>query len=148
MTNGTMDESHAVRIDKAKVGIVKNVLVIGAELTKAHDKLAHAGNGVFCRWVEERCGFAISSAYNYMNASEMFGPGKVFPKFGKTLDDSTMFLLAKPSTPKQALDEALSRAESGEKITHKIAKEIVAERRNWFVRSAGRRAGNSITCAY
>ena len=120
-------EAHAQCIDKARLGIVKNVLLIGAELSKAHDKLAHHGNGVFGRWVEERCGISRMSANRYMQVQEAFGKTKECNKLLQTFDDSAMYLLAAPSAPKQALDDALGRAKSGEKITHKIAKEIVAE---------------------
>ncbi len=119
-------EVHAERIDKAKVGMAKSILVIGAELAKAHEKLAHHGNGVFRKWVEERCNIAPSSARRMMYTFEVFGQ-KECANLAQTFADSAMYLLAAPNTPREALDAAIARAESGEKITHKIAKEIVSE---------------------
>lgn len=120
-------EAHAERIDKAKIGIVKNVLLIGAELAKAHEKLANHSGGTFGQWVEERCGISRMSASRYMQVQEVFGKTKCCNKLLQYFDDSAMYLLAAPSTPREALDASLERADAGEKITHKIAKEIVAE---------------------
>jgi len=119
-------EAHAERIDKAKADIVNNVLVIGTELAKAHDKLSHHGDGVFGQWVEERCGFSRMSANRYMRAAEVFASGEC-NKLLQTFDDSAMYLLTAPNAPKDALDNAIERAKAGEKITHKIAKQIVGE---------------------
>ncbi len=123
-------EVHAERIEKVKVGIAKNIFVIGAELTKAHDKLAHHGNGVWVRWCEERCGFTRMSANRYMQVHEVFGKTEDRNNLLPTFDDSAMYVLAAPNTPREALDAAIERADAGEKITHKLAKEIVAEFKN------------------
>ncbi len=118
-------EAHAERIDKAKVGMVKSALLIGAELSKAQEKLSKNKTGIFKRWVEERCGLSFRTGCNMMNAASVFGRnGK---KFSPYISDSSMYLLAAPSTPREALDAAIERAGAGEKITHKLAKEIVAE---------------------
>ena len=54
----------------------------------------------------------VSSNFNFDNLSKLdFAP-------------SALYLLAAPSTPEQARTEALTLAESGEKITHTKAKEI------------------------
>ncbi len=119
-------EAHAERIDKVKVGLIKNIFIIGTELAKAHEKLARHGNGVFGQWVEERCGIGRHRALNYMRVSEVFG-AEDCRKFIQTFDNSAMYLLSAPSTPREALDAAIERADAGEKITHKIAKEIVAK---------------------
>ena len=57
----------------------------------------------------------------------------VYKQFGSTvtvtpeLTLKTIFLLSAPSTPEPARSEALSLAESGEKITHAKAQELVAK---------------------
>jgi predicted transcriptional regulator len=56
------------------------------------------------------------------------------------LRPSALYLLAAPSTPDEAVAEALERAESGEQITHAEAKSIVAAHRPevWEIESVVR----------
>lgn len=58
--------------------------------------LANRGNGVFGKWVEQRCGIGRSTAQNYMRVSEVFG-GKVCATVVQTFDNRAMYLLAAPS---------------------------------------------------
>lgn len=119
-------EQLAKHIDSAKEAIRKNVIAIGKYLSRAHDKLAKHGSGVFGKWVEERCGIAIQSARNFMRVAEVFGIGER-TKFVQTFDQSAMYVLAAPSTPREAVDEAMGMAKEGEYVSHAIAKEIVAK---------------------
>jgi N6-adenosine-specific RNA methylase IME4 len=103
--------------------MANSVLEIGKVLAEAHGLLAGKGrDGLFKSWVEETCGFARSSAYNYMTVYEKF---EKCPTVGHLIDARALYLLAKKATPDAARTEAIERAESGERITEEVAAEIV-----------------------
>jgi len=60
------------------------------------------------------------TAYNYIAVYETFGNCTNFAKLGP----SVLYLLAAPSTPEEARQEALERAGQGEVITYALAKQI------------------------
>jgi len=94
----------------------QGIIEIGQRLIEVRDKIEH---GQFLQWVEAETGMGKSTVYKFMNVAERF------PTDGN-LDFSpkVLYLLVAPSTPEPARTEALDRAESGEKITHSVAKEI------------------------
>jgi len=78
-----------------------------ARRIEAHDYLAGKGrDGEFRPWVGERCGFSKSSAYNYIQASQVFG---VCPTVGQTFDATALYALSSDTCPEAATDEAIKR---------------------------------------
>ena len=96
---------------------------VGEELKAAHERLANHGDGTFNRWVKERCGFSHATAYKAIAAFDVFG-GEDCKQYLQSFDASALYLLSAPSCPEEATAEAIERAEKGERITHKLAKEI------------------------
>lgn len=120
-------EQHAEVIEGVtdqvrRVG-AEGVIAIGKELQAAQERLAKQKTGTFQKWVKARCGFSQSTAYSYIAVARCFGKR---PNFGR-FDSSALFLLSADSCPEDATKEALKRAKKGEKITHKIAKDIKAK---------------------
>lgn len=97
-------------------GATKAIMTIGEALTEAKTILGH---GNFLPWIEAEFQMSERSAQNFMSVWENFKSAK-FADFSP----SALYLLASPSVPEEARTEAVARAESGEKITHKQAKEI------------------------
>jgi hypothetical protein len=74
----------------------------------------HLRGRQFCKWVMAECGFSLSSAYNYMGAAE-FAENLTQDKFPTVanLHPKTLYVLARPSTPQEIVDEVIARAATG-----------------------------------
>lgn len=97
----------------------QGIIEIGQRLIEVRDKLEH---GQFLQWIETKTEIGKSTAYKFMGVAEKL------PQYGSfDLAPSALYLLSAPSTPEPAREEALSLAESGEKITHAKAQEIIAK---------------------
>jgi hypothetical protein len=97
----------------------QGVIDIGQRLLEVRDRLEH---GQFLHWIETEFGWKKSTAYNLINVASNFQPVGNFDFSPKVL-----YLLAAPSVPEEARQEALCLAESGEKITPAKAQEIIAK---------------------
>jgi len=97
----------------------QGVIDIGQRLLEVRDRLEH---GQFLHWIETEFGWKKSTAYNLINVASNFQQVGNFDFSPKVL-----YLLAAPSVPEEARQEALSLAESGERITHQKAQEIIAK---------------------
>lgn len=109
------------QISRLKANVAKSVLELGKALCEARDLLADYHGGVFTGWLEVSNGFSQRSAYNYMGAWQVFGSFATVAK----LEDTAMYRLAEPSTPKKAVTEAKKLADKGVNVTAKLAKELI-----------------------
>ena len=100
-------------------GAVNNFIEIGSKLVEVKRQLGH---GHFCAWVKAEFGWSHSTALNYMRTSETFG-GQIHN--GCEFSLTALYLLAAPSTPEAARQEALDRAGDGEQIDFNKASQIV-----------------------
>ena len=117
-------EETASRIDAAKVRAVASILEVGKDLAGVQKKLANHGNGVFNKWIEQRCGFTRQSAYRYIGVHDAFGDCNTVLQ---TCDAKALYRLSSDSCPEAATNKALHLAKKGERITDKKAREIIAE---------------------
>ncbi|MCB0043685.1 MAG: hypothetical protein KDE23_28555, partial [Caldilinea sp.] len=92
----------------------------------------------FGRWLEAEFQWSDSAAQKFMAVANRFKSVKFTDL---TVAPSALYLLAAPSTPEEAVDEALERAAGGERITHAAARGIVDGYRPPVGRVDGRRAG-------
>lgn len=102
--------------------------------------MEHGSEKTFGKWVEE-CGMSRSSAYRAIArweaiAPKILGTSEACPNVGQLppfegflcfaqFDDSAIDELAKPSTPKKALNAAVKIAQSGGGMTRKEAKGLI-----------------------
>lgn len=101
----------------AKARTSQTVWENGRDLLEVKDRLEH---GQFREWCKANFPWGKTTIENMMNVA-----GK-FPNFGNLdIPKSTLYLLAAPSTPESARDEALDMAEEGEAITHQQAQDLV-----------------------
>jgi len=107
----------AGQISRGKGEYLKASMVIGEAISEAHGLLPE---GKFSAWVEDQ-GFSRQSAYNYKNAWEKFGSCKTVLH----MSQDAMYALAGDSVPPQAVKEAIRLADRGEKVTKKVAKQIL-----------------------
>ena len=61
--------------------------------------VSNHGNGCFNKWVNERCGFTHTTAYNAISASMTF---KCSKHYLEHFDASAMYVLSADSTPEKA----------------------------------------------
>ena len=102
-----------------------DIIDVGHDLLKVKDNLGH---GYFGRWLLMEFGWVDRTARNFMAVAEMFGT-KMEMISDLAIEPTAAYLLAAPSVTFEARQAAIERAKSGEKITAKIAKEILGSAR-------------------
>ena len=103
----------------------QNIFDIGARLADVREQLQHNKEGGFEAWLDAEFGMSRRTAYNFIGVHERFANRANFAQLD--IAASALYLLAAPSTPDAAREEALRRAEAGERITHQAAKRIAKE---------------------
>ena len=89
----------------------------GRDLLEVKERLEH---GQFMNWCEVNFPWSHSTVNNMINVAVKF------PTVGNLdISAKTLYLLAQNSTPESARTEAIEKAESGEVITHKQAKDLI-----------------------
>lgn len=117
-------KQRADRINERTRRMAQDAWENGREFYEAQQELAQHGYGCFVAWAESETGYKKSSVYRMIDVYQRID----FPNLGKTeIAASALYLLAAPSTPEPARQEAIARAQNGETITHSTAKEIVSE---------------------
>lgn len=104
--------------------IKENYVEVGQRLREVKARLEH---GQFGSWLQAEFAWSQDTAQNLMRVSEMVEQNRKFSEFGGHIAQSAMYLLAAPSTPPEAREDALARAEAGEQVSHSAAKAIVNE---------------------
>jgi len=98
-----------------------DIVGIGQRLVEIKGRLGH---GHFGNWLDFEFGWTDRTARNFMNVARSFKSETVSDL---NIQARALYLLSSSSTPQEARDEAIERAEEGEEITHAKAKEIVDE---------------------
>jgi hypothetical protein len=104
---------------------IEGIIEVGQDLLGVKEALPH---GQFGPWLRAEFGWTERTARNFMAVAEAFGP-KTEIISDLRIDPTAAYLLAAPSAPDEAREAAVERAESGERITAKVAKKILAEER-------------------
>ncbi len=103
---------------------VEALMQIGKALAEAHDLLAGKGReGMFGPWIDRCCNISRSSAYK---AKDVYMAFNKCPHVD-TFEMQALYLLSAPSCPEAATKDALKLAKKGEKLTAKMARQIIAE---------------------
>jgi hypothetical protein len=98
----------------------QNTIEIGQKLIEVKARLGH---GNWQEWLKAEFDWSRETAARLMHVAQIFDQNPQFVDFAP----SALYLLAAPSTPESAREEAIALAESGERVTHAKAKEIVNE---------------------
>ncbi|WP_449001201.1 DUF3102 domain-containing protein [Myxosarcina sp. GI1(2024)] len=112
-------EQHAVEIKSLIRQTAQDLVSIGQKLSEVKKKLQH---GNFRNWLRTEFDWSMSSATKLMQVSEQF---KDVNFANLNFSTSALYILAAPSTPKEARQQALKLASHGEQITYSLAKVIV-----------------------
>lgn len=92
----------------------RDIWEVGKRLTEVRSQLER---GQFEGWLSAEFGWSRRTAYNFINVYEAFSDSANFTQLD--IATSALYKLAAPSTPQSVRQEFLSKAEEGEKITHK-----------------------------
>jgi len=87
----------------------KDIIAIGQALLAVKDVLEH---GQFGQWLKAEFGWTDRTARNFMAVAAAFGP-KTEMSSELQIDPTAAYLLAAPSVPEQAREQALERTEAG-----------------------------------
>ncbi len=101
---------------------VSDIVEVGQKLSEVRDKLSHNKQGGFKGWLESELKWSYETALNFIRVSDWAANNVNFTELA--IAPSAMYLLAGPSVPDEARQEAIDRAKAGETITHKKAKGI------------------------
>jgi len=97
----------------------QDIINIGQKLIEVKEQLGH---GQFRNWLKTEFDWSVRTAARFMQVATKF---KCANLAHFDIAASALYLLAKPSTPNEAREEALELAKQGENITHAKAKDIV-----------------------
>jgi len=101
----------------------QDIIDIGHNLIEVKQ---HLGHGSFRNWLRIEFNWSVSTATKFMQVWEQF---KCVNFTHLNITASTLYLIAAPSTPKEARDEVLERSSNGENIGYTNAKKIVSQYR-------------------
>jgi DUF3102 family protein len=126
---GALDQETQVLV-RLRAGEIKSlakrvaadIVEIGGKLAEVKDRVG--GNGKFNEWLSAELGWSERTAYNFIAVWQRFSAANFALENVAT---SALYLLAAPSTPAEAVEAAKQIADSGEKVTHEVAKEIVRQ---------------------
>lgn len=95
----------------------QGIVEIGQKLIEVKERLGH---GRFLNWLAAEFEWTDETARRFMNVAQQFGHNPQIVGFAP----SALYVLAAPSIPEAAREEAIARAKAGESITYTAAKAI------------------------
>jgi hypothetical protein len=101
--------------------VARDLIAIGKILIEVANRLPR----YFSPWLAAKTPFSPAHAYRLMGVAKAFAPYVSLPEKVDSFDRWALYLLAQEKTPKAAREHALQLAEKGERITKRLAKEIL-----------------------
>ncbi len=101
----------------------EDIFIIGGELRAVKEMLPH---GRYTEWLEVEFGLSERMAQHFVNVRERLGPKS--EKFS-VLPPSTLYLLAAPSTPDQAISIVEERIDAGDRVSVAHVQRTIAEQK-------------------
>src|SRR5262249_22923139 len=119
----TLDE-HAEAIKRLKRHAWSATLEIGKHLTEAKGMCGH---GNWAQWLETNFGWTDRTAQNFMQVYEAF---KSENNSDLHLSSTSLYRLARRSTPSDVRHDVMDRAKRGEPVSYKEVKALVSGARD------------------
>ena len=101
----------------------EDIFIIGGELRAVKEMLPH---GRYTEWLEVEFGLSERMAQHFVNVRERLGPKS--EKFS-VLPPSTLYLLAAPSTPDEAIEIVEERIDKGDRLSVAHVQRTIAEQK-------------------
>jgi phage N-6-adenine-methyltransferase len=105
----------------------QELVEIGQKLVEVKARLGH---GLFGAWLQAEFEWSERTAQRYMSVAQAFKSDPAELRAVSVLANAeakALYLLAAPSTPESVREEAVRRAETGERLTYSAARGIVKE---------------------
>ncbi len=118
----------------------QDLINIGQKLIEVKQQLGH---GKFRNWLKAEFDWSVRTAARFMQVATQF---KYANLAHLDIAASALYLLAEPSTPNKAYEEALELAKQGDNITHAKAKDIVNQHKEAALLMASK-PGTAYVCA-
>lgn len=134
----TIVRQRTIEIKALMKRTAQDIIEIGEKLIDVKERLGH---GNFGGWLEVEFGWSWSTANNFMRVAGKFATVTNLEDFSA----KALYLLAAPSTPDEARDEAITRAQNGVTITYTQAREIVNSYKTTDTRAGYSPNGNGHT---
>jgi hypothetical protein len=106
--------------------VVSGIVEIGRELVSAKQRVGH---GRYTAFVTERLSWSIQSAERFVHVHRLFQNQQVVDFDGLTIDATSLYRIAAPSTPAEVRDEVLAKAAEPGGISREEVDRIVLEAR-------------------
>lgn len=100
----------------------QDIIDIGRKLIEVKARLGH---GYYVAWLNAEFGWSRSTAHRFVSVAKTMGDS-IQMLHGETFDAKALYILASGKVPQSAREEAIDRAQQGERITTKVAKQIKA----------------------
>jgi len=114
----------ARKIRSAKRKAVEAILVIGESLTEANRLLADHAGGSFGKWLRQEAEISRSSAHRYMQAYALLGSRPAVEQ--RCFELQAVHLLSDNTAPRQAVNDCMTMAAEGEKVTAAVVRQAIA----------------------
>jgi hypothetical protein len=114
---------HAEAIRNLGKRVIKDVIEIGRRLAAAKELCGH---GNWLPWLDREFGWEETTARRFMSVYELAGKSGNLQDL--SLPVSAIYLLAAPSTPDEARDEIIKRAEAGERCRSRPSRKRLRKR--------------------
>ena len=101
----------------------EDIFIVGGELRAVKEMLPH---GRYTEWLEVEFGLSERMAQHFVNVRERLGPKS--EKFS-VLPPSTLYLLAAPSTPDEAIEIVEERIDKGDRLSVAHVQRTIAEQK-------------------
>lgn len=101
----------------------EDIFIIGGELRAVKEMLPH---GRYTEWLEVEFGLSERMAQHFVNVRERLGPKS--EKFS-VLPPSSLYLLAAPSTPDEAIEIVEERIDAGDRLSVAHVQRTIAEQK-------------------
>jgi len=125
--NNAILVEHAAAIRQLGKQTVENVIEIGRHLTEAKAEIRRLG-GSWGNWLQAEFKWSDQQARRCMHIFER--KSELNNLLNADLPVSALYLLAAPSTPREAVDEVVERAQAGETVPVAEVKRVVRRHRS------------------
>ncbi|MDD3827414.1 MAG: DNA N-6-adenine-methyltransferase [Anaerolineae bacterium] len=105
----------------------QDLIEIGQKLVEVKVRLGH---GLFGAWLHAEFEWSERTAQRYMSVAQAFKSDTV--SVLANAEAKALYLLAAPSTPEIVREDAVQRAEAGERLTYNTAREMVQEHKHLY----------------
>ena len=107
------------KIKQLRRRATQDIIDIGTYLIEVKDKLKH---GQFEKWIKAEFEWSGTTAKRFMAVASTFKSTSLVDL--ENIVNTALYVLASPTTPQEAVEEAISRAKEGETISEQKAKEV------------------------